>query len=639
VVRLLRALTDDGPVLWVVEDLHLASADALRRVPALARAAAGHRLLFVVTARSGADPTTVIAMSRLPTFARIDLGRLDEAAVRALVTAWVGDAVVGERLARVVGPRADGVALFVVELLRDLERRGLLTRGPSGAALGAGALSNVGPPRALRDLLRTRLAAVAPADRTILDLGAVEGVEFDPDLLARARGASRLEALEALGRLERGRAARGAGRQARARPVAPRRRGGGPRTRRLRPLTATTTPAYPRAVRRLLPLAVVLFAAGLAVRPGPARAADAPVAEGGPDVARLLATVRARTAADLAGVGYAADRERAAAWLDAALREAGARPVPGRDGGVVTLPPKASAGLPLGRNVVGWVPGTVPGEHVVLVAAYDGRPPTATETFLAADGRGTGLAAVLEVVRLLAAGPTPRRGVFVALVDLSDHGEAGARALAAMPGPAGSKPVVAVVAERLGRSLGDAMPGALFVFGAERGTGLASLVEGLGVPAGVVLRPLALDLHAEPTSSALPFEEAGWPTLLVTAGASKDDGTPRDVGEALQPAALVARTGVLLDLVRRVADVPVAPTLVAEPAPRVEEARTLRTLVADVLARAGTLGLDPRRVLLVRALLAHLDEAVADGRVTPGERLTARVLALQVFAALQNRDR
>lgn len=201
--RLLRSLTDDGPVLWVVEDLHHATADALRRVPVLARAAEAHRLLFVVTARPGADPATVVSLSLLPASDRLDLARLDDAAVRALVAAWVGDAVVGARLADVVAPRADGVALFVVEMLRDLERRGLLSRGPSGAALGAGALSSVGPPRALRDLLRTRLAAVAPADRAVLDLGAVEGVEFDPDLLARARGVPRLEVLEALGRLER----------------------------------------------------------------------------------------------------------------------------------------------------------------------------------------------------------------------------------------------------------------------------------------------------------------------------------------------------------------------------------------------------------------------------------------------------
>ena len=46
-----------------------------------------------------------------------------------------------------------------------------------------------------------------------------------------------------------------------------------------------------------------------------------------------------------------------------------------------------------------------------------------------------------------------------------------------------------------------------------------------------------------------------------------------------------------------------------------------------------------RRVALVRALVAHLDEVLARGRVTPGERLTARLLALQVFAALQQRDR
>ncbi|MFO0931634.1 MAG: M28 family peptidase [Planctomycetota bacterium] len=390
-------------------------------------------------------------------------------------------------------------------------------------------------------------------------------------------------------------------------------------------------------MRRALALALLLAA------PVVARAADAPpaprAADAAPDVERLVATVRARAAPALAGVGTPADRETASTWLAAALRDAGARPLPGRDGYVVELPPQPSAGLPLGRNVVGWVPGAVPGEHVVLAAAYDGRPPTTTDTFLAADGRGTGLAAALEVTRLLAAGPAPRRGVMVALLDLSDHGEAGARALAAMPPPAGSRPVAAVVAERLGRSLGDAMPGALFVLGAERGTGLASLVEGMRVHAPLTLRALALDLHAEPTSSALPVAEAGWPVLLVTAGASKADGTPRAVADAVVPATLAARTAALLDLVRRVADAATAPTPVEAPTPRVEEATTLRALAADVLARAAALGLDARRVALVRALVAHLDEVLARGRVTPGERLTARLLALQVFAALQHRDR
>lgn len=201
--RLLRSLAADAPVLWVAEDLHAAGPDARRRAAVLARAAEGHRALLVVTTRPGGEPETGAALARLPGFAHLALARLDAVAVEALVGAVVGDTGVARRLARTIVSRADGVPLFVVELLRDLERRGVLVRAGGRMALADDGGADPAPPRPLADLVRARLAAVPPEDRAVLDAAAVEGVEFEPDLVARARGLPRLAVLEALGRLER----------------------------------------------------------------------------------------------------------------------------------------------------------------------------------------------------------------------------------------------------------------------------------------------------------------------------------------------------------------------------------------------------------------------------------------------------
>jgi tetratricopeptide (TPR) repeat protein len=203
VVRLSRSLAEERPLLWVVEDVHAADPDALRLLTAVARGVAGARLLLVVTARPGADPATMAALGLLPGALRIDLARLPEEAVGALAGEALGDPALGSHLGAALARRGDGIPFFVLEILRDLERRGHLVRGTDGAVREGRPLDEAEPPPALADLLRARLAALSPEERAVLDAAAVEGPEFDPALVAAARGIPRLEALDVLGRLER----------------------------------------------------------------------------------------------------------------------------------------------------------------------------------------------------------------------------------------------------------------------------------------------------------------------------------------------------------------------------------------------------------------------------------------------------
>jgi tetratricopeptide (TPR) repeat protein len=209
VARLARSLSEAAPLLWVVEDLHFADADARRTVLALARAATSRRMLLCLTTRPGADPALLATLAATPGFVRVDLARLDEEGVRSLVTEALGDGTVGRLLAPSLWRRTDGIPYFVLELLRDLERSGRIVRDATGALREVKPLDDPGvdgapvAPRALADLVRSRLASLAPDERAVLDAAAVVGFEFDPALVAAALRRPRLEVLETLGRLER----------------------------------------------------------------------------------------------------------------------------------------------------------------------------------------------------------------------------------------------------------------------------------------------------------------------------------------------------------------------------------------------------------------------------------------------------
>ena len=58
-------------------------------------------------------------------------------------------------------------------------------------------------PSAVRALIEARLCDLSEDDRRLLDVGAVLGYEFRPDLVARVKGLSRVEVLERMASMER----------------------------------------------------------------------------------------------------------------------------------------------------------------------------------------------------------------------------------------------------------------------------------------------------------------------------------------------------------------------------------------------------------------------------------------------------
>jgi tetratricopeptide (TPR) repeat protein len=201
--RLVRGLASDHPLVWIVEDVHAAPADSIATLLALARGVAPSRAMLLLASRPGLGADVRAALERIEGFTRLEVGRLAPAGVRALVDAVLGRSLLPERSLEALVQRSGGVPLFVLEILKDLERRGHVRRDPVGRARVDGALATVALPIALRDVVRARLAGLSSEERATIDAAAVVGVEFRPDLVARVRALPRLPVLETLARLER----------------------------------------------------------------------------------------------------------------------------------------------------------------------------------------------------------------------------------------------------------------------------------------------------------------------------------------------------------------------------------------------------------------------------------------------------
>ena len=202
-VHLTRGLAKEKPLLLVVEDLHFASAGERKILLSVARAVADHRALLLLTTRPHVDDSEVALLGQLENNQRIDLARLGARDIILLLR----DAFRNERLVEKLGPRiaekSDGVPFFVFEMIRGLREGQFITEQPDGSWVESMVIEEIEIPSTIRDLIGTRLKDLADDERVILDVGAVQGFEFDPDLVARVLERPRVAVLQSLAAMER----------------------------------------------------------------------------------------------------------------------------------------------------------------------------------------------------------------------------------------------------------------------------------------------------------------------------------------------------------------------------------------------------------------------------------------------------
>ena len=182
-LRVLRLL-DGSPALLVLDDLHWADADTLTVLDRLADTVADEQLLVVLATRELVPP----ALERLA--ARADhvlrLHRLSTPDAAALAAACAGDPPLPEQVLRHVVGHAEGLPFLVEEILTELVDAGLLVRSPDGWSAPADVHSAV--PSSVAGVVHSRLAALDPDARTVVETAAVLGRSVDWRLLQRVTG-------------------------------------------------------------------------------------------------------------------------------------------------------------------------------------------------------------------------------------------------------------------------------------------------------------------------------------------------------------------------------------------------------------------------------------------------------------------
>ena len=203
VLRALRALAERRPVLLVLDDLHRAPPDGLALFGALALGADGHRLLVAGTTAPGLQEETVVDLARRGVLERVPLGRFGPKDLLRLVAEAVGSVALAEELMARIAAASDGNPYFALEIVRDLERRGLLARRADGRRTPTATIRDLRVPPSVSELVRTRLARLDAEDRDLLDAAACAGAAFDPRLVAEALAQPVLPVLRRLARIER----------------------------------------------------------------------------------------------------------------------------------------------------------------------------------------------------------------------------------------------------------------------------------------------------------------------------------------------------------------------------------------------------------------------------------------------------
>jgi tetratricopeptide (TPR) repeat protein len=184
--QLLSAMSRQWPMFLLFEDIHWADTGTLLCLRHLIRSTREAAVCIVITHREDEAACSELSEDILQSIrrefpvTRIHLGGLGEDDVRRFIESWT-HRVAPQSLTEWMLKTTQGNALFLTELLAHF-----------GGGRGFGraernrepvALSDIGLPKGIRQLIGRRLAGLSPASRRLLTLGAVIGREFDLPLV------------------------------------------------------------------------------------------------------------------------------------------------------------------------------------------------------------------------------------------------------------------------------------------------------------------------------------------------------------------------------------------------------------------------------------------------------------------------
>ncbi|MCB1800799.1 MAG: M20/M25/M40 family metallo-hydrolase [Gammaproteobacteria bacterium] len=265
------------------------------------------------------------------------------------------------------------------------------------------------------------------------------------------------------------------------------------------------------------------------------------------DAGRMLDTIRTLSDPAFEGRGIgSAGLTRAAQFIAEAFKLAGLEP--GGDGGAYFQDFAAAGedGRPTTlRNIIGVIPGrhpTLAAQNLVIGAHYDHlglgwpdvRGQNRGKVHQGADDNASGIAVLLELARVLAAGWQPDRNVVFVAFSGEEAGRLGSKHYAAH---AGSHPVARSIGMLNLDTVGRLSGRALMVLGGESATEWPHIFRGIGFVTGVSTAMVAEPLDA---SDQVSFHEAGVPAVQLFSGAHADYHRPTDTADRIDADGLIA---------------------------------------------------------------------------------------------------
>ena len=192
----LEVLSVERPIVLWLEDLHWSDPSSLAAVACLAGRREPARLLIVASfrpadAHAAESPLTGLRLQLVQRgqASELALGHLDEAAVAAYLRLRFDSspALPSQELGAFVHRHTGGNALFIVAMVDDLVRRGVLAR-TTGAWSLAQSIADIGNelPDSLRHLVHGQMAQLSESDLQLIEAAAVCGTDFSAALLAAA---------------------------------------------------------------------------------------------------------------------------------------------------------------------------------------------------------------------------------------------------------------------------------------------------------------------------------------------------------------------------------------------------------------------------------------------------------------------
>ncbi len=185
-------LASAGPVVMVFEDLHFADSGLLDFIDHLLEWSKGVPIYIVTLARPDLLERRTDWGAGKRNFVSLALDPLTDAAMRELLAGLVPG--LPQAAVRAIVDRADGIPLYAVETVRMLVSEGRL-REAGGRYVPVGDLTELAVPDTLTALIGSRLDALPPDARALLQDAAVLGQSFTPAALSAVSGIP-LDALE-----------------------------------------------------------------------------------------------------------------------------------------------------------------------------------------------------------------------------------------------------------------------------------------------------------------------------------------------------------------------------------------------------------------------------------------------------------